>query len=334
MSKQTDNYLALAPALGLRYDPLNQVLYGQRNGYDILIYAANPGQPYLLTIHTGARNMFGANLTKEQTKELTKSVKPILTCLQNGNDIVITVNAATGAKVSFEKLTANTGEALNALTSFLYGKGFAPCCSICGMQKFVAPHELEGRYYHLCPDCETSMRTRIAAPKPQKQENVIGGIVGALLGSLIGVFCIVLLSQLGYVAAFSGVAMAIGVLAGYEKLGGKLTKKGIVISIVIMLGMTFAGNQLDWAISLYTKGGGSKLGLTIFDCFRMVPWAISNGVIKKSTYIFNLVLIYLFLLVGAIPTINAKIKDKQKIGRMVRIGSVGPFNNNSSNYMQ
>lgn len=69
----------------------------------------------------------------------------------------------------------------------------------------------------------------------QKTENLAGGIAGALIGSLLGVVCIVLLSQLGYVAAISGVLMAVGVLKGYEKLGGKLTKKGIVISMIIMV---------------------------------------------------------------------------------------------------
>lgn len=40
-----------------------------------------------------------------------------------------------------------------------------------------------------------------------KKENLVGGVVGALIGSLLGVASIVLLSQLGYVAAISGVIM-------------------------------------------------------------------------------------------------------------------------------
>lgn len=331
MSKQTDNYLILASTLGLRYDAINNVLYGQWYGYDIILYAPNPErQPYLLNVHTAARNAFGASLTKAQFKELIKAVKPITGCNQRGNDIVAMINAAAGKSVVLDKLISCVAESLNGLTYFLREKGFLPCCSLCGMQKMVAPYDAGGSYHHLCPDCELLMRGQITTMKPQKQENIVGGIVGALLGSLAGVLCIVLLGQLGYVAAFSGVAMAMGVLAGYEKLGGKLTNKGVVISIVIMLAMTFAGNQLDWAISLYGKAGGSKLGLTIFDCFRMVPWAVSNGVIKKGSYIANLCLIYLCVALGAIPTIHSMITIDQKKGRMVRIGSVGEYNN----YMQ
>ena len=60
----------------------------------------------------------------------------------------------------------------------------------------------------------------------------MGGVVGALIGSLLGAASIILLSQLGYVAAISGVIMAVCALKGYELLGGKLTKKGVIISAV------------------------------------------------------------------------------------------------------
>ncbi len=43
----------------------------------------------------------------------------------------------------------------------------------------------------------------------QKKENWLAGIVGAFIGSLIGVGVIILLGQLGYVAALSGIAMAV-----------------------------------------------------------------------------------------------------------------------------
>lgn len=331
MSKQTDNYFSLASALGFRYDAVNNVLYGQRDGFDLIVYAADAAHPYLLSAHTAARNVYGATLTKEQTKELVKSVKPISGCLQNGSSIVVTINASMGSRITLEKLTACVAEGVGVFTAFLRQKGFIPCCSMCGMEKYVTPHEVEGAYYHLCPECEMSMRGRLSAPKPLKRENVVGGIVGALLGSLLGVLCIVALGQAGYVAALSGAIMAVGVLKGYELLGGRLTKKGIVISIVIMLAMTYVGNQLDWAISLYRKGGGADLGFNIFDCYKLVPWSVSNGVIDKSSYIFNLCIIYLFLLLGAVPTICTRVKEKQIVGRMVRIGSADQF---GGGYMQ
>ena len=81
--------------------------------------------------------------------------------------------------------------------------------------------------------------------KAQKKENIVGGIVGALLGSLLGMLSVLILSQLGYVAALSVVIMAVCVLKGYEMLGGKLTKKAVVISAVIMILMTYFADRVD-----------------------------------------------------------------------------------------
>lgn len=190
-----------------------------------------------------------------------------------------------------------------------------------------------GSYFHLCPDCEADMRGKLAlasSQKAQKKENVVGGIVGALLGSLVGVLCIVVLGQLGYVAALSGAVMAVGVLKGYELLGGKLTKKGIVISIVIMLFMTYLGDRLDWAISLLREGGGADVGYNLFECYRLVPFCLEIGMIKMSAYVGNLVLLYIFLLLGAVPTIISKVKEKKDEGQMIKIssaGGYGSFNN-------
>ncbi len=134
----------------------------------------------------------------------------------------------------------------------------------------------------------------------------MGGVVGALIGSLLGAASIILLSQLGYVAAISGVIMAVCALKGYELLGGKLTKKGIIISVVIMIVMTYVGDRVDWAIMI-----ARELETDVFYGYRLLPLLLSEEVIDMTSYVLELVLLYAFLLVGAIPTIqNAMRKDK------------------------
>ena len=64
----------------------------------------------------------------------------------------------------------------------------------------------------------------------EKPENVVTGIVGALLGAAIGAAAIILLDMAGYMAAISGVILAVCAYKGYELLGGKLSKTGIIIS--------------------------------------------------------------------------------------------------------
>lgn len=321
MSKLKDNYQELAQGAGMRYDGENNVIYGQRDGFDLVIYAADESLPYMLTIHTAAKRPDGVELSKEESKELAKSAKSIASASQKGNNVTAIVMNQTNQK----KLLNNLTEGIPAFLSFLKSKGYSPCCSICGQSTEVSAYMSGTDPFHLCQDCETNMRSNLAmqsSEKKQKKENVVGGVVGAIIGSLLGVVCIVLLSQLGYVAALSGVAMAVGVLKGYELLGGKLTKKGIAIGIVIMLLMTYLGDRLDWAIKLLGEGGGADMGLNLFECYKLVPSMIEMEIIDPANYAISLIMLYVFLLLGAVPTIRSKLKEKNTEGRFARIGSV------------
>lgn len=322
MSKQTKNYEALAAAAGLRYDALGKVVYGKMDGFDVAIYAAQDRYPYLLTVHTAAKSASGGMMDKNAVKEFVKGIKMIRGISQEGNHITISLANEPRRSRLQEELPAAIRQAL----SYLRSQGLVPCCSLCGKEEEVATILAGGGYYHLCPDCETMMRGNLATltqQKQQKRENIVGGIVGALLGSLLGVLCIILLSQLGYVAALSGAVMAVGVLKGYELLGGKITKKGVVISVLIMLLMTYLGDRLDWAIVLFKDGGGAEAGYNLFECYRLVPYMIEMEVIDITTYAVNLLMIYAFLLLGAIPTIRSRVKEKKEETKMRRLGSIG-----------
>jgi len=324
MSKVSNNYSELASYLGMSYDSVNDVIYGQKDSFDLILYAADSRYPYMLTVHTSAKTPTGVALAKEDFKELGKSTKALGVGKQDGNNIIVPLMNYPKQ----EKLKEGVKEGISALLSFLRGRGLTPCCCICGQTEEIAAYKAGGSYYHLCPNCETNMRGNLALTtqkKEQKKENIVGGIVGALLGSLVGVLCIIVLSRLGYVAALSGAVMAIGVLKGYELLGGKLTTKGTVISIIIMLVMTYVGDRLDWAIVLMGEGGGADAGYNLFDCYRLVSYALQMEMIEMTAYIGNLVLLYVFLLLGAVPTIMSKVKEKKEEGRMVKIGSAAGY---------
>ena len=134
--------------------------------------------------------------------------------------------------------------------------------------------------------------------KKQRQENVVAGVVGAFLGTLVGVLCTVIIGQLGYVASVSGLIMAVGALKGYELLGGTLSKKGAVISCVFILIMTYLAHRLTLAFAV-----ASALSIGVFDSFQLVPALVSEGILEARAYWGDLALLYLFTLLGAVPTI-------------------------------
>ena len=138
----------------------------------------------------------------------------------------------------------------------------------------------------------------------KRQENVVAGLVGAFLGTLLGVVCTVVIGQLGYVASLSGLIMAVGALKGYELLGGRLSKKGAVISSALILVMTWLAHRLTWAIALT-----STAGLGVFESFQTIPELLEAGLLEGPAYWGDLVMLYLFTLLGAVPTIIAGLRS-------------------------
>lgn len=322
MSKRTDDYQALAEALGLDFDKTTDVLYGEKEGYDLALYAPDVNLPYMLCIHTAAKDPAGRILTKDDFKELTKGVSSLGVCQQEGNNI--TANLRNYPKR--DKLIAAAAEGVDALIGFLKNKGFAPCCSTCGQSVEMASYLSNNKYFHLCENCASNMlgnADKMLKQKADKQENVIAGVVGALIGSLLGVLCIVLISMMGYVAAISGVVMAFGALKGYEMLAGKLSKPGVAVSVVFMVIMTYVGNRLAIAVDVLRELGAGNL----MEYFAKVPeWCRQAGV--EAEYYRNLALIYVFVVLGAVPVIKQKITEDKTAGQIVKIGGSGKFGAN------
>ena len=140
----------------------------------------------------------------------------------------------------------------------------------------------------------------------EKQENIATGFVGAFLGAVIGAGCIILLSQLGYIASISGFILAVCTFKGYELLGGRLSKKGIVISLVLMLITPYIADRIDWAIVIMQEW--ADYGVTFGEAFAVVPELLAEGAIEMGTYVKSLLMIYGFALLGAFSTLRNIIK--------------------------
>ena len=137
----------------------------------------------------------------------------------------------------------------------------------------------------------------------EKKENIIAGIVGAFLGTLIGLLCIVVVDQLGYMASISGVVMGVCAIKGYQLPAGKMSLKGIVISSVFMICVVYVSQQLSWAID-----AADVLNIDVFSAFRLIPEMIRQGAIDGGIYMKDLFMLYAFTALGAVPTIWNTIK--------------------------
>ena len=333
MSKITDNYANLAAGIGFTYDAPTNTIYGIKDGYELLIYATDQRYPYLFTITTAARSA-NRMLGKEDISLFKKSVAPAAGLSQK--DSLITVIAKNNTKKQ-DKIRENIQYILDALTAFLRERGFTPCCQTCGASTQTVGFMLKDARLHLCAACAAKAKSENevkAQERERKSVNIIGGIIGAVVGSLIGVACIVILGQLGYVAAVSGIVMAFCTLKGFDKLGGKLTAVGIVLSCIIMIGMTYFGNRLDWAIEI-SKAMREyyDYDVSILESFRAVPTLLAE-LDGMGEYIASFLQQMIFVVIGAIPTIISITKDQKNLNRVAQIGymqNADVFANTSSN---
>ncbi len=320
MAKVEENYKALADGLHLKlgvYDK-RYVLYGRREEYEVLLYVTSSSYPYQFSIAVTARPT-GDPVSQSDMKEFKKKYLSVLAFNQDGNRFVLDVKATGNQR----KLLENVEECLTVLIDFLRENGYEPCCQFCGQHVETAGYMIGSGFLQACPECMEKMlrdRTASEVQKQGRKENLLAGLVGAFFGSLLGVACILIFSQLGRVAAISGVVMACCTLKGYEMLAGKLTKKGILASILLILFMVYIGDRLDWTIFI-VREVGSDWGIGFVDAFRYVPEFLADGVIESGSYWGNLVLLYLFTLGGAIPMIVSMVKENKTGNRVLRIGS-------------
>lgn len=182
----------------------------------------------------------------------------------------------------------------------------ATVCDICGRE--VAPGTGEAPITPPTPNYTSSYTVEqegalYAQPsKPQKREHPFFGTIGALIGALIGGASIILFSQMGYVAAISGVILAFCTVKGYELLGRRLTNRGALICILLILVTPYLADRLDWAMVICEAYG--EYGATLLTAFLAVPDLLAEGYIDKSVYTQSLVMVYLFAALGAIGSLK------------------------------
>lgn len=134
-----------------------------------------------------------------------------------------------------------------------------------------------------------------------KGENIVLGTVGALLGALVGAALIAILAKIGYVASISGVVMAYLSLFLYTKFAGKLSVKGIIISIVIMVITVFVTEWLVYSFAFYKEL--KDYGFTLGDIIKGLPDLLELAE-AKGGFVKDILMVYAFTALGAVPQIK------------------------------
>lgn len=290
----------LAQAAHMQIDTQTGLLFGQKDGFHITIYVLDRSFQTLVNLSVCQD---GRSPDPALFQQFVQEHKELSNCSVSGYGVSFLIAPGATANSSTQKIV-NT---LPIITQFLAVQGFENCCESCGTRDFPAEsYVLSGTPVWMCATCFQS-HARSANAQPVKSENIIGGLAGALLGSLLGVIVMIIFGQLGYVSAISGLILAVCSIKGYELLGGVVSKKGIILSMLIVLVMTYLGNYLDWAVSAMPT-----LEIDFFTALHVIAPLIKEGFIDPAYFYGSLAMQYLFVLLGAVPTIRKALQNSQQ----------------------
>ncbi len=215
----------------------------------------------------------------------------------------------------------NIEDALAAITDYLGRNAFRNSCANCGKEDDLSLCQINGACVQLCGDCYHASVSSMSAEEQQaklRKGNMVTGIVGALIGALIGGVLWVLVAQLGYIAGIIGLVTAVLALKGYELLGGKIDKLGIVITMIIIVLALFAANYMSLAWAIHSEF--SKIyDITFFDAFQAVPDFLSEGEIMGA-FIKDLLIGYVFTAAVSVPVIRNMYNRSNKKFRARLLG--------------
>jgi hypothetical protein len=301
----------VAEQTGLVYYANIGGLFGTFGGYHVSVTRTANNTP---VIQVSAR-CNGMLPTPDFAKHVAKQVKGGKKAYIRNNKICIEAYGFTN-KACADRVVA----CINVLTEQLKANGFVDTCEYCGSEVTdIAAFGVEGNVSHLCTNCGLNtekIETQQILAAEAVQENVFMGILGALLGAIVGSLIIYLIGLAGYVAGIGGVALAVASLLGYEKLGKKLSTRGIIITSIIMIIAVFVTMKMEWSIELYKEFTKEYDDISFFAVYKvLLPMLKEFGAL--ADFIKDLAVLYLFTALGAVPTIRKKLSERKHIEDVV-----------------
>lgn len=289
-----------AARTGLKVDA-SATLFGVYDGYSVLLMPENQNNQLVFSV-----SLNGQEPDHKALKGLVQSSKAIAGRTTQRCKVYLSVRSALTAAARMDML----GNAMRDAADYFKQNGYVNACEQCGAEGETEGCHMEGAEKLLCENCYAALSEQADREQQRmsrQRENVLGGLVGALLGSLIGAAAIVLISRLGYVAAVSGIIMAVCTIKGYELLGGKISVKGILLSAAVMLGMIYAAHRFDFAIDV-----AQYFKVDVLEAFRAVPELLAENPEAAGTHWRNLAMLYVFSLLGAVPTVAGALKNSRQ----------------------
>lgn len=195
-----------------------------------------------------------------------------------------------------EDVSRSVSQMLGLLVSYLEEHGYESGCEACGTtQRSISCYDINGMCHHACDVCLKNTEASLEKSKEtlqSKKSNFLGGMAGAFLGSLIGI--ILWCSIFDEYKFIFGLVICWGAFKGYELLGGRMDRRGVIISVAFTVVSVFLANRISW---IYEMGYMFELsGYGLVDSFLYLePLLVEMG--ELEFYLRDLVVAYAVLVI-------------------------------------
>lgn len=242
---------AIASGLGLQFDVESGSIYGVQSGYLLLLHETDVKNQFRLSVSVS----LNGNPADSEENELvwddfkSESLPNLSTLSINQYTVSIVVKGAMRKSKTIEKLQT----LIRDFVDFLESHHFVQVCGYSGQEGPVSLYQLGESVFMINEESYQFLKSNLQIEMDSyhsQKENVLLGAVGALLGALIGGAVALFIARLGYVAMVAGIVLGICTIKGYEILGRKVSRKGIVISSIWMVITVFLVNQIDLAMEV------------------------------------------------------------------------------------
>ncbi len=167
-------------------------------------------------------------------------------------------------------------------------------------------------------------------------ENILFGVVGAFLFSLVGGAVYLILDQIGYVAAISGLVGVVCAIKGYTFFSKSDSKRGVIISVivaaVVLVIAWYVGFCFDMveAYDMWFENGEVDYAPTLFE---YIPYGVYDLTVNTS-YFINLLMSLGLGAIGCWRYVANQLKKDSSQAPVENMQPINDFSQPADQYVQ
>lgn len=294
---------------GFTLDESEKAMYGTRNGILVLV------EFFYVSLSKEVSHRIFASLdlhqlqNKEEFLDKIRALEDKYVYVNyagniSGDNIAIVIDGDRNhTKVRLEYI-------IHELTTLCNEYEVTNKCEICDATHSLEYFCVDNEKKLMCSACSSRLTNSVNSVRTKK-DIVILGLIGAILGALIGSILWIILDQVGFIAGIAGYAIVYCCVKGYDILGRTISKRGIVICILVSLITILFADCFSLGVTIY-KELHEQYSITFVDALLSVPYFLTEGEIIKNLLI-NLAIGYVFAIWASHSFIKALWQATDKI---------------------